>query len=358
MLIPKHIHFIIIVHKTLFNCICLFGMKFYNCRKIESLMNNSGKERKPFLFGIDFEMEHCFFVSEPLSSSNILFENILFEINGINNYKKTISPKFDTHMDYTFDIFPASFETYEKRFNKVLNGLKRGDTFLTNLTIETPIKTSLSLKEIFNNSNSPYKLIIPNNFVCFSPESFVKIFDGKISTFPMKGTIHADTPNAESIIINDKKETAEHNTIVDLLRNDLSRVANDVKVKRFRYIEEVSTNNGKLLQVSSEIEGTLPEGYLNDIGSLIFKLLPAGSVSGAPKSATQKIISEAEMSKRGFYCGIAGYFDGNNLYSFVLIRFIEQKANGLVFRSGGGITSKSECYKEYAEALQKVYLPF
>jgi 3-isopropylmalate dehydratase large subunit len=185
-----------------------------------------------------------------------------------------------------------------------------------------------------------------------------KITDGKIYTFPMKGTIDASVPDAETLIINDEKETTEHNTIVDLLRNDISRVAHRVQVNRFRYIDEIKTNRSKILQVSSEIEGTLSTKYISEIGDIIFNLLPAGSVSGAPKESTLRLIRESESSCRGFYTGVAGYFDGANLDSFVLIRFIEQNEEGLVFRSGGGITAGSELNKEYSEAVQKVYLPF
>lgn len=151
----------------------------------------------------------------------------------------------------------------------------------------------------------------------------------------MKGTIDASVPDAETVIINDEKETTEHNTIVDLLRNDISRVAHRVQVNRFRYIDEIQTNRSKILQVSSEIEGTLSTKYISEIGDIIFNLLPAGSVSGAPKESTLRLIRESESSCRGFYTGVAGYFDGANLDSFVLIRFIEQNEEGLVFEVEG-----------------------
>ena len=164
--------------------------------------------------------------------------------------------------------------------------------------------------------------------------------------------------NLVKIILNDDKEKAEHNTIVDLLRNDLSRVAKNVVVKRFRYIDKIKSNRGNLLQISSEIEGDLGDAYLDEIGTIIFKLLPTGSVSGAPKNATLDIIRNAEQQARGYYTGVAGYFDGNSFNSFVLIRFIEQENDRLYFRSGGGITAMSNAEKEYHEMLQKVYLPF
>jgi len=186
----------------------------------------------------------------------------------------------------------------------------------------------------------------------------VRIDKGRVFSHPMKGTIDASVENAEETILNDYKEKAEHCTIVDLIRNDISRIATRVKVNRFRYIDRVETNEGAILQVSSEIEGTLPGDYLENLGTLFFELLPAGSVSGAPKEATVAIIREAEQEPRGFYTGVAGYFDGTGLDSCVLIRYIEQTEGGFYFRSGGGITVNSECEKEYAEAVRKIYLPF
>ena len=320
---------------------------------IENKMNRAGKEKQPFLFGMDFEMNEGFFVINPLSQNEILFD-----FNGVGNSNLVDSTPTNQFSDYQFEMFPENLKIYKERFKTIMNGLKRGESYLANLTIETPLETSLNLKEIFILSKSRYRLLIPDKFVCFSPECFIKIIDCRIYTFPMKGTINANIQDAEKTVMNDKKEEAEHNTIVDLLRNDLSRVAQDVHVSRFRYIDELKTNKGEILQVSSEIVGTLPNEYMSEIGTIIFSLLPAGSVSGAPKEATLKLIGKAENSPRGYYTGVAGYFDGANLDSFVLIRFIEQNEKGLVFRSGGGITASSHMKKEYLESLQKVYLPF
>ncbi|MGL5545900.1 MAG: chorismate-binding protein, partial [Tannerellaceae bacterium] len=87
------------------------------------------------------------------------------------------------------------------------------------------------------------------------------------------------------------------------------------------------------------------------------KLLPAGSICGAPKPRTLEIIDEAETYPRGFYTGVAGYYDGNVFNSAVMIRFIEQTASGLVFKSGGGITFQSDARSEYEEIKQKTYIP-
>ena len=163
----------------------------------------------------------------------------------------------------------------------------------------------------------------------------------------MKGTIDATLPDAENRLLQNHKETCEHYTIVDLIRNDLNIVATRVQVKRFRYVEKIHTSQGEILQTSSE----------NELGTLLFKLLPAGSISGAPKAATQKLIRQAEGLPRGYYSGVFGYFDGQTLDSAVLIRFIEKVDNRYYFRSGGGITVNSQAKEEYQEILEKIYLP-
>ena len=173
----------------------------------------------------------------------------------------------------------------------------------------------------------------------------------------MKGTIDAALPNAAQIILNDVKEAAEHATIVDLIRNDLSMVADKVWVESYRYLDTLSTNQKTLLQVSSEVAGLMPKDWRETLGTWLFKLLPAGSISGAPKPRTLDIIQQAEGYERGYYTGITGIFDGKNLDSGVLIRFIEKKDNHLLFKSGGGITARSEVNSEYQEVIDKVYLP-
>ncbi len=144
---------------------------------------------------------------------------------------------------------------------------------------------------------------------------------------------------------------------MDLLRNDLSIVAKNVKVNRFRYIDELKTSSKTLLQVSSEIEGTLPDDYTSHLGDIFKALLPAGSISGAPKKKTLEIIQENEIDERGYYTGVFGIFDGTNVDSAVMIRYIENNDGQLTYRSGCGITSMSDCLSEYHEMIDKVYVP-
>ena len=107
----------------------------------------------------------------------------------------------------------------------------------------------------------------------------------------------------------------------------------------------------------SEISGKLPSDYTQRIGDILAAQLPAGSITGAPKRKTCQIIDEAETYERGFYTGIMGIYAGGELDSAVMIRFIERTDEGMFFKAGGGITSQSQCTKEYEEVLQKVYLP-
>ena len=207
-------------------------------------------------------------------------------------------------------------------------------------------------------SEARYRIWWEDHFTVFSPEIFITIDEsGCIRSYPMKGTIDAKQFMAAQQLLDNKKERAEHATIVDLIRNDLSIVASNVRVTQYRYIEEIQTHRGGLLQSSSTIAGQLPDHYQEKLGDIIFQLLPAGSISGAPKNQTVQIIQEAEISKRGYYTGICGIFDGKKLDSGVMIRFIEKTDAGLVFRSGGGITAQSNGEEEYQEMIDKVYFP-
>ncbi|MFI3327958.1 MAG: aminodeoxychorismate synthase component I [Rikenellaceae bacterium] len=317
-------------------------------------MNEGGRKGHPFIFCVDYELNEAIFIENPMECNEIMFD-----INGVGNFCKSAERVIQTPK---IEASPIPFEEYERKFEIIEKALKHGNSFLANLTVATPIKCNLTLEEIAQISEAKYKIYIPNRFCCFSPEPFVTISpQGTIRSFPMKGTIDATLPNAEQVLINDQKELQEHNTIVDLIRNDLSRVAKNVRVERFRYIERIESNNGAILQASSEIAAELASKYKEHrghIGDIILELLPAGSISGAPKQSTIKAIEEAEQEPRGFYTGVFGYFDGEKLDSSVMIRYIEQQECGtLRFRSGGGVTANSNCRKEYDEMLKKIYIP-
>ncbi len=319
-----------------------------NVNKLAKKINQWGASHTPFLLMVDFEMNE----SLALPLSEIDSEHIGFDFNGQTNVSK---------QDNTLNIEPYWKPTfvedfhYKAAFDRVQQGLNRGDSFLTNLTFSTTIETNWSLENIFKQSKAPYRLYWKDRFTVFSPDAFVQIKDGRIFSFPMKGTLAAHFP--KDILINNAKEKAEHATIVDLIRNDLSIVSKDVRVDQYRYVERLNTNQGDLWQTSSKISGQLPMDFHKTLGDILLKLLPAGSISGAPKSKTVSLIQQAEIEKRGFYTGVAFLWDGYQLDSCVLIRFVEKTQKGMKYWSGGGITAYSNWEEEYKELKEKVYLP-
>jgi len=307
-----------------------------------------GAQSIPFLFIIDFKME-----SPIVYAADEIPQNVLFKTSLLKNYNELQHTKSKFH----FTSLPPKLSEYCKAFDKVMANIKHGNTYLLNLTFPSEIVTNLNLAELFYLSKARFKLLYRNDFVVFSPEIFIEIKENKISTYPMKGTIDADFPGAEEKLLGNVKELAEHNTVVDLLRNDLSIVAKNVRVEKFRYIEKIKTSHGNILQSSSKICGNLSLNYKEKLGDIIFSLLPAGSISGAPKQRTLEIILETETYKRGYYSGVFGYFDGTNLDSCVMIRFIENQNKRLIFKSGGGITMMSDPDSEYRELIKKIYVP-
>lgn len=308
-------------------------------------MNTYGRQRQPFLFVLDFDLKRPLI----LRPDEWKGYDIAFDFSGIP------APVFTDPL--WSRRFPMSFEQYRIGFDYVVKNIHLGNSFLVNLSGQTPIETNLTLADIYTHTTARYKLRLANQFVCFSPESFVQVRGNRLASYPMKGTIQATLPNAGATILADAKEAAEHATIVDLIRSDLSRIAQKVWVERYRYIDRIDTQEGGLLQVSSEIAALLPDNWRDQPGTLLAGLLPAGSISGAPKTKTVELIHRAEQYDRGYYTGVCGYFDGQNLDSGVMIRFIENQQGQLVFKSGGGITARSDAWSEYQEMIDKVYLP-
>jgi para-aminobenzoate synthetase component 1 len=363
-------------------------------QEIIDKINQLASQNEPFLFVINYQGDKAFI----RLLSDINPEECLFDFEGRGNlshawketWKEGTSEKEIS--ETTWQIDPPLYEDYERSFNIVKSNIMAGNSYLTNLTCRVPVSCNLSLEEIFHRAKGKYKLLLRRKrtqaedkahlkeenieenltpFVCFSPETFVRIKGGRIYSYPMKGTLDASLPNAEKLLMEDRKEAAEHATIVDLIRNDLSRVAEDVRVDKYRYIDVLHTNKGDILQTSSEISGRLPEDYRQHLGEILDAQLPAGSITGAPKDKTMQIIHEAEGYDRGFYTGIMGIYNQGELNSAVMIRFVEEEASPsktekgknsevsreLCFKAGGGITSKSDCRKEYEEVIQKIYLP-
>ncbi|MEG2164207.1 MAG: aminodeoxychorismate synthase component I [Bacteroidales bacterium] len=317
---------------------------------IAEAMNCYAGRAEPFFFLIDYEVKRGVVLPLVLMKD----EEISCNIGGIEIGREIVSVSECS----TMRVKPVSLSEYSKGFENVKRNINMGNSYLLNLTYKTCIGGEIDMRGIYLHSTAPYKFLWPERFVFFSPETFVRIDDGRIFSFPMKGTIDASLPNAEEMLMNDYKELCEHNTIADLIRNDLSVMATDVTVDRFRYIEEIKTSSGSLLQSSSQISGRLPVDWQCRIGDIICSMLPAGSISGAPKDKTLQIIRESETSPRGYYTGVMGVFDGNTVDSCVVIRYIEKGEDGVFYyRSGGGITAMSCMEDEYNEMIAKVYVP-
>lgn len=302
----------------------------------------------PFTFFISYDKRNilCFTDSE-LEANGVFFET---ESNKKTN--KGTSPQIT-------EKNPISRNSFQEAFDHVQKHLHYGNSYLLNLTFKTPIKINCSLEEVFKQSSASYRGYIPQKFTFFSPESFIKISkEGIIRAFPMKGTSSVSNDPTGQKLKESIKEKSEHNTIVDLLRNDLAIVAKNVEVKNFAYLAKIRTGKGsEIWQMSSEIIAQLDQDWPVKLGEILENMLPAGSISGAPKEKTMDIISEAEDYNRGFYTGIAGRFDGKELDSCVMIRFIAEENGKHYYCSGGGITYLSKADEEYAEYLEKIYIP-
>lgn len=308
-------------------------------------LNKYGSCKEPFCFLISYDASKYY-----VCKLKDLPSDIKYSIN-----KNSPSKSYETS---EIKRYPLSFEEYDKKFNAVFENIKAGNSYLLNLTCKTRIETSYTLDEIYEKANARFKLKFKDDFVSFSPERFIEIKKNKIFTYPMKGTIDAQIPNAKAKLLGDAKEIAEHTMVVDLLRNDLGMVAKNIKVNKFRYIDKINAGNKKLFQASSKISGYLEENWHEHIGDIFEKLLPAGSITGCPKKKTVEILLDVEAYERSFYTGIFAVFDGENLESSVLIRFIQKEDGKLFYKSGGGITSDSNVHLEYQELLDKIYLPF
>ncbi len=325
-------------------------MKYYTRDEAITRMNKLASEGRKFIFVVDYNGEKA--IVEEVDK--IDREHLLFSFHGVGN-DAGVSPSSMDKVEW--NVFPPSKEEYKKGFDVVKDSIVSGKSCLVNLTCRVPIETNLSLRDIYLRSQALYKLWIDGMLVCFSPEIFVRINNGEISSYPMKGTIDATLPNAEKNIMDNPKEAAEHAAVVELIKNDIGIVADEVTVKRYRYVDRLSTNKGDILQTSSEICGKLPEDYRERIGNILFSQLPAGSITGAPKNNTVRIIEEAENYERLFYTGVMGIYDNGSLDSSVMIRFIDVENGKTYFKAGGGITDRSELESEYNEVVKKVYVP-
>lgn len=249
------------------------------------------------------------------------------------------------------------FTQYEKAFKALKEAVAKGQSYQLNLTQELLLQTNLSGLELFKilakEQNTRYKMYLKNEdlqILSFSPELFFKTKKRNITTKPMKGTISKgknkkETRQNAKFLQNDVKNRSENVMIVDLLRNDLAHIAKDIKVKRLFEIESYKS----LLQMTSTIKARLYKGVR--LFEIFAALFPCGSVTGAPKKETMKLIKALEQRHRGIYCGALGLVHKDKSIFSVAIRTLFRKEGDENFRYGvgSGLVWDSKLEEEFRE---------
>ena len=277
----------------------------------------------------------------------------------IKNGKKTDIEKLTLKSDFK----PAfSRQRYCEMVEKAKNYIYEGDIFQVVLSnrIEADISGSLfdTYRVLRTTNPSPYMFYFSSDDIEIagaSPETLVKLTDNKLYTFPLAGTrprgkTDEEDHELEHDLLADEKELAEHNMLVDLGRNDIGRISEigSVKVEKYLSIEKFS----HVMHIGSTVTGDLR----SDLDSLaaIDSILPAGTLSGAPKIRACEIINELEDNKRGIYGGAIGYVDlSGNIDTCISIRIAFARNNKVFIRSGAGIVADSVPDKEFDECLNK-----
>ena len=253
-------------------------------------------------------------------------------------------------------------ESYCEMVEKAKGHIREGDIFQIVLSnrLSAPFEGSLlnTYRVIRTLNPSPYMFYFSGMDVEIagaSPETLVKLENGILHTFPLAGTrprgkTESEDKALEAELLKDEKELAEHNMLVDLGRNDLGKISKfgTVSVEKLRSVERYS----HVMHIGSTVRGEIRED--KDALDAVSAVLPAGTLSGAPKIRACQLIAELENNKRGIYGGAIGYIDfTGNLDTCIAIR-IAYKKNGKVFvRSGAGIVADSDPEKEYQECINK-----
>ena len=255
----------------------------------------------------------------------------------------------------------VSKEEYISAIEKIKEYIKNGVTYEVNYTYPLNVKTGLDGFDLYEallpRQKTPYNTFLQTkniNLLSYSPELFFRLEGNKIVTKPMKGTIQRGKNSVEDkkmrdFLFNDPKNRAENIMIIDLLRNDLGRIAQvgSVKVEKLFEIEEHPT----LFQMTGEVHARLREDVkLLDIFKAIF---PCGSITGAPKKSTMRVIDELEPFERNIYCGAIGFITPEFCEFSVPIRILYGKNYNYKYHVGGAIVWDSEAEDEWQETLTK-----
>lgn len=319
--------------------------------KIEKYKN------KYYLLGyIRYEAKSIFLGKNYISEEPLVY----FEV--FKNYKKW---KFTPNNDILAPIITLkiSKKDYIKDIEKIKSYIKKGITYEVNYTYPSEIQTDLNslklYKTLLTNQKTPYNAYIKNKYdtlLSFSPELFFKIENNKIITKPMKGTIQRGLTKEEDeqniiFLKNDIKNQSENVMIVDLLRNDLSKIAKKgtVKVEKLFEIETHKTVHQMTSTISAELETNIT------LYKIFESIFPCGSITGAPKISTMRVIDELEPFKRDIYCGAIGFISPKETIFSVPIRILQKKNNkkNYLCHTGGAIVWDSNAVEEWEETETK-----
>ena len=251
---------------------------------------------------------------------------------------------------------------YAEIVNKTREYIFDGDIFqaVQSRRFVSPYAGSLlpAYRVLRTTNPSPYMVFLSidgDEIMCSSPETLVRLQDGRLTTFPVAGsrprsTTPAEDKALERELLADEKELSEHNMLVDLGRNDLGRVSRigSVEVTEYMMIHRYS----KIMHICSQVEGDLADGC--DALDALASVLPAGTLSGAPKIRACEIIEELEHEPRGVYGGALGYLDfAGNMDTCIAIRMAARKNGVVTVQAGGGIVADSVPENEYLESANK-----
>ena len=253
-------------------------------------------------------------------------------------------------------------EEYCDIVNKAKQYIVDGDIFQAVLSrrFETPYTDSLldAYRVLRTTNPSPYMVYLHQNdieLMSTSPETLVRLRNGRLATFPVagsrpRGATQAEDQALEADLLSDEKELAEHNMLVDLGRNDIGRLSEfgSVEVTDYQMIHRYS----RIMHITSVVEGDIKPEF--DAFDAISTLLPAGTLSGAPKIRACEIIEELEPCARGVYGGALGYVDfTGNMDTCIAIRMAVKKNGRVTVQAGGGIVADSVPENEYMESQNK-----
>lgn len=291
------------------------------------------------------------------------YKQAVAELERMKNLIKHGEKKFEPPAKLLSEIEPLfERETYCAMVERAKNYIREGDIFQVVLSNRLAAKfegSLLNAYRILRTTNpSPYMFYFAGTdmeVAGASPETLVKLENGILHTFPLAGTRpRGKTPDEdkrlERELLADEKELAEHNMLVDLGRNDLGKISKfgSVQVEKLHSIEKYS----HVMHIGSVVRGEIRENF--DALSAIEAVLPAGTLSGAPKIRACQLIGELERNKRGIYGGAIGYIDfAGNMDTCIAIRIIYKKNGKIFVRSGAGIVADSVAEKEFDECMNK-----